>query len=60
MSQYLKLFKTHEEYDENQEKPIVSHCIKEVHVHKDNSFNYGSDDTDPDEDDYDLDAGYFD
>lgn len=58
MSQYLKLFRNHEEYDENKDKPVVSHCIKEVHIHKDNQFNYGSDDEDPD--DYDLDAGTFD
>ena len=58
MSQYLKLFKDHEEYDENKDKPVVSHCIKEVHIHKDNQFNYGSEDADPT--DYDLDAGRFD
>lgn len=58
MSQYLKLFRDHEEYDENQDKPVVSHCIKEVHIHKDNQFNYGSEGDDPI--DYDLDAGRFD
>lgn len=60
MSQYLKLFKTHNEYDEDQDKPDVSHCIEQVHVHKDNQFNYGSTDEDPGEEDYDLDAGFFD
>ena len=59
MSQYLKLFRDHEEYDSYRDKPIISHCIKEVHIHNDNQFNYGSDDDDPSDEDYDLDAGYF-
>ena len=59
MTQYLKLFNNHNEYDECGEKPIISHCIKEIHIHQDNGYEYGSDDDDPGLEDYDLDAGYF-
>jgi hypothetical protein len=57
MAQYLKLFKNHAEYDECDDKPTISHCIEETHIHKDNGYDYGSEDEDPV--DYDLDAGYF-
>lgn len=59
MGQYLKLYRSHEEYENTDNRPYISHCIKEVHIHSDNGFNYGSDDDDPELDDYDLDAGYF-
>jgi len=59
MGQYLKLFRDHDEYEEAGEKPYVSHCIKQVHVHFDNTYYPGSEDGDPGEDDYDLDGGYY-
>lgn len=42
MIQYLKLFKNHDEYELSSEKPCISHCIEEVHVHFDNTYNFGS------------------
>lgn len=59
MDNYLKLYKNHEEYDESQDKGVISHCIQEVHIHNDNSYNYGSEDSDPDVSDEHLTAGYF-
>ena len=60
MEKYFKIFITHEEYDEWQDKPIYAYCVKEVHIHNDNGYDYGSDDDDPTDEDYDLDAGFFD
>ena len=59
MKQHLKLFKNHEEYEETGEKPNVSHCIEDVHVHFDNTYYPGSEDGNPGDEDYDLDGGYY-
>jgi hypothetical protein len=60
MPQHLKLFRTHDDYEEGGEKPYISHCIVQVHVHYDNTYYPGSDDGNPEEDeDYDLDGGYY-
>lgn len=36
MSEYLKLFKNHSEYETIEEKPIYGHCIEEIELH----YNY--------------------
>ena len=47
MAQYLKIYRNHEEYELDKEKPFISHCVIEVHIHIDNSYYYGSDDEIP-------------
>jgi hypothetical protein len=59
MAQYLKLFRDHEEYEESGEKPYISHCIEQVHIHSDNTYYPGCEDGNPGEEDYDLDGGYY-
>ena len=59
MSQYLKIFITHDEYEECGEKPVISHCVKEVHIHFDNCYYQFLDGGNPSEEDYDLDGGYY-
>lgn len=59
MVQYLKIFRNHDEYENSGEKPVVSHCVAEVHVHFDNTYYQFLDGGNPVEGDYDLDGGYY-
>ena len=59
MGDFLKLFRNHDEYENSGEKPVVSHCVAEVHVHFDNTYYQFLDGGNPVEGDYDLDGGYY-
>jgi hypothetical protein len=59
MVQYLKIFRNHDEYENSGEKPVISHCVKEVHIHFDNCYYQFLDGGNPGEGDYDLDGGYY-
>lgn len=59
MIQYLKIFINHNEYENSGEKPKISHCVEEVHIHFDNYYYQFLDDGNPMDGDYDLDGGYY-
>ena len=59
MKQYLKLYLNHDEYENSGEKPMISHCVEEIHIHFDNSYYQLLDGGNPMEGDYDLDGGYY-
>ena len=60
MTKYLRLFKTHNEYEDivqTGELIYKAHCIDVVHLHNNNTYYPGCEDGYPD--DYNLDAGYY-
>lgn len=59
MKQYLKLYINHDEYENDGEKPCISHCIMEVHIHLDGYYYQFLDEGNPSEGDYNLDGGYY-
>ena len=59
MGQYLKIFLNHEEYVNTSDKPAISHCVEEVHIHFDNYYYQLLDGGNPSGTNYDLDGGYY-
>jgi len=57
MANYLKIFKTYEDYDKSLNKPTIGYCVLGVEIHNANSYNYGSEDDDPTEDN--IDGGFY-
>jgi hypothetical protein len=59
MTQYLKIFKDHKEYGKSGVKPVISHCVAEIHLHFDNYYYQYLDDGNPTDGYYDLNGGYY-
>jgi hypothetical protein len=59
MGNYLKIYRTREEYDSYCERPVYSHIIDEVLVIFNNHYNSCQDGGCPQDGCCDLDGGYY-